>query len=256
MGFDWWTYALQAANFAVLVWLLHRFLYRPVLKIIAARKAEIDQLYQESASAKSAAEAQLTAGTAERKKIAAERDALLSRSAAQAEEAAAARRADAARDAAALLENAKKKIALERAQALTEARRIAIDLAADVARRLLSEIPLTLRVEGWMESVEHYLAALPAEQRQGLAHQLGGGSPVRVVSAWPLPDGARELWRDRLARALQCDLTVELASDPSLIAGVELYFPTAILELSWKSQLNALHAPDASPEDVDHASAR
>ena len=31
MRIDWWTLALQAANFLVLVWLLQHFLYRPVL---------------------------------------------------------------------------------------------------------------------------------------------------------------------------------------------------------------------------------
>jgi len=42
MHFDWSTFALQTANFAILVWLLHRFLYRPVLRLLDARRAEID----------------------------------------------------------------------------------------------------------------------------------------------------------------------------------------------------------------------
>ena len=255
MGFDWWTFALQAANFAVLVWLLHRFLYRPVLRIIATRKAEIEQIYRDSAAAKAEAETQRASATAERASTAAERDALLSRASVQAEEAAAARHAEAARDAAALLEDARKQIAVERAQALTEARGLAIDLATDMARRLLSDIPLALRVEGWLERVELYLAALPAEERQGLAQQLAAGAPLRVVSAWPLPEGARGLWRDRLARALQCELAVELASDPGLIAGVELHFPSAVLQLNWKSQLGALRAQDVSAEQTSHATA-
>ena len=254
MGFDLWTFVLQSANFAVLVWLLHRFLYRPVLKIIAARKAEIEHLYQESTAAKSAAEAQLTSATAERAGIVAERDAVLSRLAAQAEEAAAARQAQAARDAAALLESAQKKLATERIEALAEARRIAIDLAADMARRLLSEIPVSLRIEGWLERVEQYLAALPAADRQSLAHQLDGGAMVRVVSAWPLPAEAGDLWPERLGRVLQRDVRVELASDPSLIAGVELYFPAAILQLTWKSELAVLCSPAPARQEA-HADA-
>jgi len=44
MHFDWSTFALQTVNFAILVWLLHRFLYRPVLRLlehllVAARSA-------------------------------------------------------------------------------------------------------------------------------------------------------------------------------------------------------------------------
>ena len=125
-----------------------------------------------------------------------------------------------------------------------------------MARRLLAEIPATLRTEGWLEKVEQYLAALPGRERQGLALQLAGGAPVRVVSASPLPESARELWRERLGRALRCDLTVELTADPGLIAGVQVNFPAAVLELSWRSQLAALRSQDAPAGERAHADAR
>ena len=48
MHFDWSTWALQTVNFAILVWLLHRFLYRPVLRLLDARRAEIDKQYAEA----------------------------------------------------------------------------------------------------------------------------------------------------------------------------------------------------------------
>ncbi len=41
MTIDWITVAAQIANFLVLVWLLKRFLYRPILDGIDAREAEI-----------------------------------------------------------------------------------------------------------------------------------------------------------------------------------------------------------------------
>ena len=40
MDFDWTTFALEVLNFLVLVWLLKRFFYRPVLAAIEARRAE------------------------------------------------------------------------------------------------------------------------------------------------------------------------------------------------------------------------
>ena len=42
MRIDWWTLALQAANFLVLVWLLQHFLYRPVQAIIMERQQQAD----------------------------------------------------------------------------------------------------------------------------------------------------------------------------------------------------------------------
>ena len=50
MHLDWWTIGLQTVNFAVLVWLLHRFLYKPVLGVIDARKAELQRQYDDAES--------------------------------------------------------------------------------------------------------------------------------------------------------------------------------------------------------------
>ncbi len=45
MHIDWFTVAAQAINFLVLMWLLKRFLYKPILNAIAAREKNIaDQL--------------------------------------------------------------------------------------------------------------------------------------------------------------------------------------------------------------------
>ena len=41
MNFSWWTFALQAVNFLILIWLLRRFLFKPVTAIVARRKEEI-----------------------------------------------------------------------------------------------------------------------------------------------------------------------------------------------------------------------
>jgi F-type H+-transporting ATPase subunit b len=43
MEFDWTTFALEIINFLVLVWILQRFLYKPVTSAIAARKAAIEK---------------------------------------------------------------------------------------------------------------------------------------------------------------------------------------------------------------------
>lgn len=55
MSIDWITVAAQIANFLVLVWLLKRFLYRPILDGIDAREAEIKDRMQQALDAKSQA---------------------------------------------------------------------------------------------------------------------------------------------------------------------------------------------------------
>ena len=50
MHIDLWTLALQTINVLVLVWLLARFLFRPVAAIIAARRAAADKLLADAAA--------------------------------------------------------------------------------------------------------------------------------------------------------------------------------------------------------------
>lgn len=57
MSIDWITVAAQIANFLVLVWLLKRFLYRPILDGIDAREAEITNRMKEAVQAKDQAAA-------------------------------------------------------------------------------------------------------------------------------------------------------------------------------------------------------
>ena len=41
MLIDWFTVAAQALNFLILVWLMKRFLYKPILHAIDAREERI-----------------------------------------------------------------------------------------------------------------------------------------------------------------------------------------------------------------------
>ena len=43
MEFDWTTFTLEIINFLILVWILKRFLYRPILDVIAKRRAGIEK---------------------------------------------------------------------------------------------------------------------------------------------------------------------------------------------------------------------
>lgn len=250
MRFDWATFALQTVNFAILVWLLHRFLYRPVLRLIDARRAEIDKQYAEARMAEAKAKGELDAVEAERAGIAAERAAALEQASARAAEAAAARRAQAEREAAELLDAARKALAAERALALAEARRGALDLGADIAGRLLTEVPMKARAEAWLARIEEHLAALPEAEKDALARQLVDGAELEVVTASELPAETAESWRARLRRTLGDRVAIAFGTDRHLVAGAELHFPNAVLRFSWQSALAAMRAEIAGNGDA------
>lgn len=43
MAFDWTTFILEIINFLILVWVLKRFLYHPILDVIARRRAGVEK---------------------------------------------------------------------------------------------------------------------------------------------------------------------------------------------------------------------
>jgi F-type H+-transporting ATPase subunit b len=251
MHFDWWTLALQAVNFAALVWLLQRFLYKPVLHLIDKRRSEIDKQYAQARAAEAKAEALQHAAEADRAAIAAEREALLKNAETQAEEAAKARRARAEHEAVALLDGARKSLAAEREQVLAEAQRAALDLGTEIARRLVGELPLKARAEAWLERLDQHLAGLSKDELAALRRQSADGDDVTVVTASALPQDVAATWQSRLRAHLGDGATITFASDPALIAGVELHLPAAILRLSWQSALAAIRS-----EIKPHADAR
>ena len=242
MHFDWSTFALQTVNFAILVWLLHRFLYKPVLGLVDARRAEIDKQWAEVHAAEAQLAVECTAIKSERDGIAGERVAAIRDAAAVAEQQAAARRAQAEHEAAALLVGTRKTLNDERTRALGEVRREALDLGAQIAGRLLAQVPMALRAEAWIERIEHYLADLPEAELAALRQQVANGAPLKVITASALAPEVANLWSSRLMRTLGNDITLEYAVDARLIAGAELHFPTAILRFSWQTALDEMRA--------------
>ena len=58
MQIDWLTVAAQIVNFLVLVWLLQRFLYRPITTAMRRREERIETLLAEAREARETAEAE------------------------------------------------------------------------------------------------------------------------------------------------------------------------------------------------------
>ncbi|MBS0579651.1 MAG: ATP synthase F0 subunit B [Proteobacteria bacterium] len=250
MHLDWWTLGLQTLNFGVLVWLLHRFLYRPVQQLVAARKAEIQRQYADAKAAEENASTQVAAVEAERAGISAEREATLKAARAQGEKMAAERRAQSERDAQNLLDSTRKTLAAERQQALADAQRLALGLGAQFAQQLLTSVPMSLRGEAWIGRIEQYLKDLAPSERDALARQLAAGEALTVVTAAPLPAAAAENWHDRLRALLGNSIIVAFEVKPELVAGAELRFPTALLQFSWESALASMRSEVSSHADA------
>lgn len=251
MRIDWTTLALQLVNFAILVWLLQRFLYRPVLKVIDARRQAGDARYIEAQRMAETARRQLADLETQRAGIATDRGAALAQAREQARQLVESSRAQAERDAAALVDETRRTLARERESLLAQARQTALDLAAGMARRVLAEIPESLRMEGWLERIEQRMRSLPAAERAELADELAGGAALRVVTAWPMSSDAEQRWRERLRETLRPDVGVTFETNADLIGGAQLCFPHSTLSFSVASAVSALQE-EAARHDEPH----
>lgn len=240
MRIDWTTLALQLINFAILVGLLQRFLYRPILKAIDARRQAGDLRYAEAQRVAETAQRQLADIEAQKAGVAAQCAAVLADAREQARQLLETRRADAERDSEVLLEETRQTLGRERESLLAEARHTALDLAAQMARRVLAEIPESLRSEGWLERIDEHLKSLPERERAALVGELVGGETLRVVSASPTSSGAAERWRARLRETLGSNIAVTFETNAGLIGGAQLCFPHSALNFSVEGAVSAL----------------
>jgi F-type H+-transporting ATPase subunit b len=238
MSFSWWTFALQAVNFLVLVWLLRRFLFKPVTAMVARRKEQLAHGMAEVAAEKQTAlklqqdlQAQRAGIEAERQKaIDQQRTQLAAESKKMIEEA----RAEAQK----IREQAATQIDAERAAASEELFSQTVELAMNLAEKLVREVAFPSIDQAFMTRVLDYWDHLSAPERAALVSQLGP-NPVVVTTAHPLGAPEEAAWREQLGQRIGVVASIEFKSDPALIAGAEIKFPSAILRFNWRDALTS-----------------
>lgn len=238
MNFSWWTFALQVANFLILVWLLQRFLFKPVKAIVARRKQEISYALAEASREKEDVEGLKREVEAQRSGIEAERQRIIEEERMQL---AAERRKileETRGEAETIREQALKRLDEERAAAGDELFERTVILATNLAERLLRELAGSSLEQLFLERVIRYLDQLSAEERAKLSPRPGADT-LSVTTAHPLGAEARSEWREQLVSHLGAHRSIEFNADPSLIAGAVIAFPDAILRFNWRDSLTA-----------------
>ena len=240
MRIDWWTLALQAANFLVLVWLLQHFLYRPVQGIITERQQQADGVLAAADAARTAAERLRSELEEQRAALERDRHQAVEEAHARARVEAAALLERARADAGKLLAEERQRLERERAEAAEVLRLDAIELGVTIARRLLTEAGDGSLDRPFLERALARLQDLAETQRSALIDRLANGAVVQVVTATPLDPAGREDFTCRLRELLGKDTNIQFADDPTLLAGTELHFPHTVLHHSWRDSLREI----------------
>jgi len=238
MGLDATTFVLEIVNFLVLLWLLHRFLYRPVQAAIAKRQRQAEEAAQELATQRAALDARQRELQKARAALDDERASM--QQALGAEIAAErARRLDALRTE---LDDERTKAqtrsALEQQQEARRQEAAAAQRAQAFVRRYLERLAgpeLERAITGLFLSD---LAALGPEARDRLRSSPAGGT-IEIATAFAPPDSERREVEASLLTTLGRTVSARWTIDPALIAGISVRLDGQLLEASLARALAA-----------------
>jgi F-type H+-transporting ATPase subunit b len=223
MLIDWFTVGAQALNFIILVWLLKRYLYKPILNAVDARENRIAAQLADADS--KTAEAQKERDVFQQKNEAfdQQRAALLSRATKEANSERQ-RLLDDARTAAAALTAKRREALRSDAINLNQAirRRTQQEVFA-IARKALADLASTGLEESMIEVFIRRLASMNGKAKAGFGKALTATSePVLVRSAMVLPEAQRSTLQKALNETFSANVQVRFETAPDLVSGIEL----------------------------------
>lgn len=238
MELNWSTFVLEIINFLVLVWILKRFLYRPVLAALKQRQDKIEQKLDEAARLKAEGtdleqQYQGRMQDWEREKQQA-RDAL---------------HKEIQADRIKKLDQLEQELASERekvsvieqrhqAEAQQQYQQNAHRQAARFAASLLSTVSgpeLELRLfEMLLQSLDQFDPAQLAKLQDDCR---SAANIVSVTSAFPLSDAHKKQLQEKLSQLCKQSIQLECQEDPALIAGLRLIVGAWVLHLNIQDEL-------------------
>lgn len=248
MSIDWITIGAQIVNFLVLVWLLKRFLYRPILDGISAREAEIAARMGEAAKVRETAQAAESEYEAEIASLRASRAEMLE---------AAHRTAEKERSA--LLSEVREQLAKEQSDReksrAEEAQKFSAELHKSGAAALL-ELTRKALSDLADESLEHRIVSHAAIRVKDMADELldaaGDSREAVALTRDPLPEETQAHLRDELAAVLP-GFILRFDTNPSVSPGISLRLGGAQVAWTVDSYLDGL---EAALEDISGRSMR
>jgi len=235
---SWTTFLLEALNFLVLVWLLKRLFYAPVKRAISQRRAAVEKTLQDAEAARREAEdlkAKFEGRVQDwelekdrereefRKELSEERTRQLK-----------------------LIENlvvmerekAEAREAKQAAERRANDEREAIKQALEFTSRLLRDLASSELEAKIVDLVIRHIASAAAEDLPAATgSQPGGGSAVRVRSAYSLTEPQRRALSATLKQRLGNDMPIAFDVDQKLLAGLEITVGSSVLRANLRDEL-------------------
>jgi F-type H+-transporting ATPase subunit b len=223
MLIDWFTVGAQALNFLILVWLMRRFLYKPILDAIDARERKIAAELADAAAKEAEAQKQRDEFQHKNEELDRQRGALLKKATDEAK-AERQRLLDEAREAADALSAKRKETLRSDADSLNQAiRRRAQQEVFAIARKALADLATASLEERMAEVFVRRFREMDGPAKATLAEAIKTASdPVLVRSAFDLPAAQRATIQDAVNRAFSADVHIRFETASDLVSGIDL----------------------------------
>lgn len=243
MELSWSTFVLEIINFLILVWILKHFFYKPVLDVIAKRRAEIDDslnsaeaLHADAEKLQKQYEGRLADWDQERQQA---RTALNQELDAE--------RAKKIGQLQTELEQVREKTRVVEARhqvvAMREMEETALKQAARFASRLLAQASGAETGSNLVELVITELSRLPPERITELRNSYGQAPDTAlVVSAHRLSDNQREQLEQVLMTVISPEVKVQFEQNSELMAGVRISVGAWVLGANLRDELEGFSA--------------
>jgi F-type H+-transporting ATPase subunit b len=223
MLIDWFTVGAQALNFLILVWLMKRFLYKPILNAIDTREKLIAAELADAAAKKAEAQKDRDEFQHKNDEFDQQRAALLSKATDEAKTERQ-RLLDEARKAADALSAKRQETLRNDAHNLNQAiaRRTQQEVFA-IARKALTDLATTSLEERLGEVFTRRLREMDGAAKASLGAALKAASePALVRSAFDLPTNERAVIQNAINETFSADVHLRFETAADLISGIEL----------------------------------
>jgi len=223
MLIDWFTVGAQALNFLILVWLMRRFLYQPILHAIDAREKKVAAELADADAKRAEAQKDRDEFQHKNEEFDQLRAALLGKATDEAK-AERQRLLDEARKAADALSAKRQETLKNDAKNLNQAisRRTQQEVFA-IARKALTDLATTSLEERLGEVFTRRLREMDGMAKETLGAALKSArEPAVVRSAFDLPAAQRAVIQNALNETFSADIHLRFETAPDLVSGIEL----------------------------------
>lgn len=232
MLIDGFTTLAQILNFLVLVFLLQRFLYRPISEAVQQRQQTINQRLQEAAQKSEQAEAEAEHYRQEQRELEAEREQLLAMIRSEVETQRQHGLQQVEKEAEAERQRWHQYLIQEQAQFRQRLRREMATQSLQMLAHILQDLADRSLEEQMIQRFLSHLQNIESEERQQLVEEMQQSSdPVVIRTAFELGETAQQDLISALHTWAGVALPLIFETQPDLICGVELR--TVSHRLSW-----------------------